>query len=117
MCIDLTKESDVNLNTDNLEILSQIIEKNKCIIEYTFKNASSFKTDFGRLKPFLLSQGRLKMAQLLVDQLEHIESLNTDGWKSSIKLDIQVGDGIGELRYEGERKNVKIVHINKIVDI
>ena len=54
---------------------------------------------------------------LLVDHIEFIVHLNTDGFKSSIKLDIELGDGIGELRYEGERKNVKIVHINKIVDI
>ncbi|MEI7669923.1 MAG: hypothetical protein WCJ33_07565, partial [Pseudomonadota bacterium] len=116
LCIDLTKESDVNLNTDEIEILSQIIEKDKCIIEYTYKNTSCFKTDFGRLKPFLLSQGRLKMSKLLVDQMEFIESLNTDGWKSSKKLDIELGDGIGQVRYEGSR-NVKIIHVNKIVEI
>lgn len=117
LVIDLTKESDVNLNTDKIEILSQVIEKNKCIIEYTYKNTSSFKTDFGRMKSFLLSQGRLKMSQLLVDHVEHVESLNTDGWKSSKKLDIELGNGIGDLRYEGERKNVKILNVHKVIDI
>ncbi len=107
LIIDLTKESDVNLNTDEIEILSQVIEKNKCIIEYMYKNKSSFKTDFGGMKSFLLSQGRLKMSQLLVDHVEFIESLNTDGWKSSKKLDIKLGDGIGCLRYEGYRKKCK----------
>ena len=117
LVIDLTKESDVNLNTDEVEILSQIIEKNKCIIEYIYKNKSSFKTDFARLKPFILSQCRLKMSMLLIDHVESIEQINTDGFKSHIKLDIECGNGIGDLRYEGKRENVKIVNVNKIVDV
>ena len=56
LVIDINKESDINLNTDEIEILSQVIEKDKCIIEYMFKNKSCFKTHFGRFKPFILSQ-------------------------------------------------------------
>ena len=118
LIIDLNKPSDINLNTDDIEILSQIIEKDKCIIEYMFKNTSCFKTDFGRMKSCLLSQGRLKMSQLLVDHVENIESLNTDGWKSKIELtDLKLGNGLGDLRYEGKRENVKILNVHKIVDI
>lgn len=69
------------------------------------------------MKPFLLSQGRLKLCELIVDHVESIENINTDGFKSSKKLDIECGDGIGELRYEGERKNVKIINLNKVIDV
>ena len=117
LVIDLTKESDVNLNTDEVEILSQIIEKNKCIIEYIYKNKSSFKTDFARLKPFILSQCRLKMSMLLIDHVENIEQIHTDGFKTNIKINFDLGDQIGNLRYEGKRENVKIVNVNKIVDV
>ena len=117
LCIDLTKESDVNLNTDEVEILSQIIEKNKCIIEYKYKNKSSFKTDFARLKPFILSQCRLKMSMLLIDHVENIEQIHTDGFKTNIKINFDLGDQIGNVRYEGKRENVKIVNVNKIVDV
>ncbi len=46
-----------------------------------------------------------------------MEHLQTDGFKSSKKLDLELGDGIGDLRFERCRKNVKIVHINKVIDI
>ena len=82
-----------------------------------FKNKSCFKTDFGRLKPFILSQCRLKMSMLLVDHVEFLEILHTDGFKSKIELtDLKLSDEIGGLRFEGSR-NVKIVNVNKIVDI
>ena len=58
------------------------------------------------------------MSSLLVDHIENIEILHTDGFKSKIELtDLKLGDQIGDLRYEGERKNVKIISVNKIVEI
>ena len=93
-----------------------MLEGDKITITYQYKN-NNFVYDFGRMKPFLLSQGRLKLCELLVNHIENIEQVNTDGFKSSKKLDIECGDGIGELRYEGERKNVKIINLNKVIDV
>ena len=113
--IDLNKPSDIDLDTDKINILSQIMDDDKITITYQYKN-NNFVNDFGRIKTFLLSQGRLKIAEILKDHLENIKNLHTDGWKSSKKLDIELGDGIGQVRYEGSR-NVKIIHVNKVVDI
>ena len=113
--IDLNKPSDIDLDTDKIDILSQIIEGDKITITYQYKN-NNFVNNFGRIKSFLLSQGRLILAEILKDQLENLKHVNTDGWKSSKKLDIELGDGIGHVRYEGSR-NVKIIHVNKVVDV
>ena len=117
MILNLNESSDVDLNLDEVDIISQVIEKDKVVIEYMFKYKSSFKTDFGRLKPFLLSQGRLKLCNLLVDHVENIEKIHTDGFISNKELPLELGDNIGDLRFERCRKNVKIVHINKVIDI
>jgi hypothetical protein len=52
LILNLNASCVVDLNLDEVEILSQVIENNKIIIEYMFKNKSSFKTDFGRSKVF-----------------------------------------------------------------
>jgi len=114
--IDMNEPSDIDLDTDKINILSQVLEGDKITITYQYKN-NNFVYDFGRMKPFLLSQGRLKLCELLVNHIENIEQVNTDGFKSSKKLDIECGDGIGELRYEGERQNVKIINLNKVIDV
>ena len=110
--MNINEPSDINLDTNKIDIISQIIEGDKITSTYQHKN-NNFVYDFGRMKPFLLSQGRLKLCELLVNHIENIEQVNTDGFKSSKKLDIECGDGIGELRYEGERKNVKIINLIK----
>jgi hypothetical protein len=116
LILNLNESSDVDLNLDEVDIISQVIEKDKVVIEYMFKHKSSFKTDFGRLKPFLLSQGRLKLCNLLVDHVENIEKIHTDGFISSKELPLELGDGIGDLRFEG-CKNIKIVNVNKVIEI
>ena len=115
--LDMNTTSNVDLNTDEIEILSQIIHGNKIIIEYEFKNKSSFVSDFARLKPFLLSQGRLKLSELMHQYVDNIQQCNTDGFISDIQLSIVLGDDIGNLRFDGYRPNVKIYNVNRIIDI
>ena len=57
------------------------------------------------------------MSMLLIDHVENIEQIHTDGFKTNIKINFDLGDQIGDLRYEGKRENVKIVNVNKIVDV
>ena len=42
------------------------------------------------------------MSTLLVDHVEFLEQIHTDGFKSKIELsDLKLGNDIGQLRYEG----------------
>ena len=113
--IDLNKPSDIDLDTTKINILSQIMEGDKITITYQYKN-NNFVNNFARLKPFLLSQGRLKLVELLHEYKDNIKQIHTDGFKTDIKINFDLGVEIGELRYEGNR-NVKIINVNKIVDV
>ena len=69
------------------------------------------------MKPFILSQGRLKLSEILFNHIDNIHKIHTDGFLSDIKLDIDLGEDIGELRFDGYRPNVKIFNVNKVIDI
>ncbi len=116
--LDMDKECNIDLDTDEVEILSQCIKGNFMIIEYEYINKSSFVCDFARMKPFLLSNARLKLSELIYNHIDNIHKIHTDGFISSIELSKSLlGDDIGNLRFEGYRKNVKIFNVNKIIDI
>ena len=114
----MDKECNIDLNTDEVEIISQCIKGNMIIIEYSFINKSSFVSDFARLKPFLLSTARLKLSEIMLNHVENMQKIHTDGFISSIELPKSLlGSNIGDLRFEGYRPNVKIFNVNKVIDI
>ena len=115
--LDMDKECNIDLNTDEIEILSQCIKGNFVIIEYEYINKSSFVCDFARMKPFLLSTARLKLSEIIYKHVDNIHKIHTDGFLSDTKLNIVLGDDIGNLRFDGYRENVKIFNVNKIIDI
>ena len=115
--IDLNADTDIDLNTDEVVILSQIIQNNKLIIEYEYITKSSYVCDFARMKPFILSSARLKLSSIINPYVDNIQKIHTDGILSDIKLDVVLGDKIGDLRFDGYRENVKIFNVNKVVDI
>ena len=46
----------------------------------------TFKSDWARLKPFLLSKGRTLLSKAIEPNIEHIKRSHTDSLYSSIKL-------------------------------
>ena len=96
--IDLNADIDIDLNTDEVAILSQIIQNNKLIIEYEYYiNKSSYVCDFARMKPSLLSSARLKLSSIMHAYVDNIVKRHTDGFMSDTKLDIVLGDDIGNI--------------------
>ncbi len=73
--MNINEPSDINLDTNEIDIISQIIEGDKITITYQHKN-NNFVYDFGQMKSFLLSQGRLKLGELLVDHVENVTLWN-----------------------------------------
>lgn len=90
------------------------LEGNTYIARY-INNDRYFGSDFARLKPFLLAKGRDKIIKIMQPFNKYIQRVHTDGFISSIKLDIKLGDDIGDLRYEGKCDNVEIVNNIKII--
>jgi hypothetical protein len=101
---DITKDLDVNINLDPDRhiILNQFfVRENIFKLEYCKKD-DYFKYPWARMKCFLLALGRQTITRIIEPYLENIMDLNTDGFKSIIELEnIELGDGVGELRYEG----------------
>ena len=84
------------------------------MIEY-INNDEQFKSNFARLKPFLLSLGRKKLTNLIKDDINNIIFFHTDGWCGLRPSNIKTGFELGDLKYEGKAEKLEIIHINKII--
>jgi hypothetical protein len=68
-----------------------------------------FKTDFARLKPFMLAKARFVISSYIKPYNEFVVKCNTDSMISTTKLDVETGgDKMGNLVYEGFFHKVKI---------
>lgn len=104
----INKDLNIDIDLDDTYIiLNQYINNDIVKIEFCKKN-NYFKYAWARLKPFLLAFGRQTITRIIEPYLDNIVELNTDGFKSCNILhgineltDIELGDKIGQLRYEG----------------
>jgi hypothetical protein len=109
-------EQEININTDE-EILSIIpYEKNEDIDVITTTNINKrYKTNYARLCPFLVGQGRRHMSNIMFPIKNHIHRIQTDGFLSQIPIHTNTDVKLGELRYEGYTSNGKIENcLNKV---
>jgi len=74
-----------------------------------------FKTDYARMKPFLLAYSRENIIELYRPYKEHVKWVHTDGFILDTNIDIKVGQDIGDLDIEAEGQ-CHIVHLNKVKD-
>ena len=75
------------------------------------------KNTQGLLSTRLTDTARLKLSEIIYKHIDNIHKIHTDGFLSDTKLNIVLGDDIGNLRFDGYRENVKIFNVNKIIDI
>ena len=81
--------------------------KNQIILDIAH-NDNFYKNNYARLKPFLIAKGRSVISNLMFSHKEFIKRIHTDGVISSKKLDIKLGDKLGDLVFEGYCENVII---------
>jgi hypothetical protein len=93
--------------TDNVIFENKIITsftptKNGKFIFETVKPSCYYDTDYARIKPFMLSYGRIKIANIILTNLDKVVRCHTDGiiCKEPI-TNIKFGDELGDLKYEG----------------
>lgn len=89
-------------------------ERGSHIAIKTTKINNYYKTPFARLCPFLLSQGRKHMSEILKPYKEHIKQIQTDGFSSTLKIHENRSVNIGELKFEGSTKEGIIKHCNSV---
>ena len=113
----LINNNDKNIITisGNIKVLKfSNFKEDKTIIEYV-NNDKQFKSNYARLKPFLLSKGRNNLHNLIKNNIDDVVHFHTDGFLIKNNLNIKTGLDIGDLKYEGFYKKVEIHHINKII--
>lgn len=67
----------------------------------TYHMFNGFSYDFARLKPFLMSRGRLAYSTLVYPHSDKVVRCHTDSIIATEKLDIKTGTKLGDLVYEG----------------
>lgn len=83
----------------------------KGILNY---DGSYFRTNFGRIKPFLIAKGRVEIAKSIKPFVEHIKRTHTDSLMSDIELPLTLSKELGDFKLDGVEENVEITGINKI---
>jgi hypothetical protein len=110
---------DNNITIEEDEEIFKITpyEKNEDIdVITTNKINKRYKTNYARICPFLVSQGRRHMSNIILPIKEHIHRIQTDGFLSDIKIHSNVNVKLGELRYEGFTEKGKIENCLNRVD-
>jgi len=69
-----------------------------------------YKTSFARLSPFLISRERYNISNIVMPHNDNVHRIHTDGFISDKKLDIKLGENIGDLVFEGYCENCNIIN-------
>jgi hypothetical protein len=99
-----------SLAIDDAE-LTDIRHNNGLKVKCVFYKQHYYKTNWARIKPWVLSYGRAKLFFRYRKYEEDIVRINTDGFYTKTKQDIQPSEDMGYLKYEGT-KNINLTGLN-----
>jgi hypothetical protein len=108
-CIKNNDEFIINDN-HNIESIKRL-DDDKILLNIS-NNDQIFKHNFGRIAPFIVSEGRNKLARIMRPHIDKIVFCHTDGFNSIEKLDIETSDKIGCLKFKGMNCNAYIKNCN-----
>jgi hypothetical protein len=97
----ILEEDEVFEIYDETELISSIPFGNgKEKITYVNKN-KMYKTNYARMKPFLLAKGRVKISEYIEPYVDHVYRCHTDSMTSDIKLPLDYSTKLGGIKYDG----------------
>ena len=99
---------------ENKEIMSILPNDDGTLTIETFVKSKFYDFNYARIKPFLMAYGRLKIANIILPNIENIVRTHTDGIISKVELTINTGYGLGDLKKEG-KGNCKILNNNNYI--
>ena len=113
MTVDATKEQ---LKLVNAEITALYPSgKNHELVTVKFRHhGKQFETPYGRIKPFILALGRQKLITTMTPYVQHVKRVHTDSIYSTIKLDVETGENLGELSCKGFCENAEVINATKV---
>jgi len=107
-------DKHIKILEGNIDVLKmKPFNKDVTIVEYV-DNDKQFYSNFGRIKPFLLSKGRYVLYNLIKDVINDIVYYHTDGYIIKNRMDIKIGNNLGDVKYEGCHDKIVIHNLNKI---
>jgi hypothetical protein len=91
------------------------LDDTRFIVNYQ-NNDHIFKTDFARIKPFLLAKGRTKISKLVEPCVDNVMYIHTDGFLvTEEQKKLQTGTNLGDVKYEGFCKTAQVVNAIKVI--
>jgi hypothetical protein len=102
----------INLKNKKIEYINPIYGDN-VMVGY-MSDKQFYKYDYARIGVFLTSRNCEKMVKELLPFNDHIKRFHTDGFISDIPIPLNIGDNIGDWKFEKEGK-CKITNSNKII--
>lgn len=111
-------DKEINISSDEeiYELRPYSLNEDIDIIE-TNKINKRYKTNYARLCPFLIAQGRKYIKDIMFEHKENIYLCHTDGFLINKKIHSNIDVEIGELKYEGFTTNGKINNCNSFVEV
>lgn len=76
-------------------------------------NETIFKTNYARIKPFLLARGRYIMSQAIAPIINTVKRMHTDSIACTEKIThLTIGNQLNELKYEGVCLKADVINCN-----
>jgi hypothetical protein len=126
--ISVITETDMIIKIKEDRTLTKIetIDENSLRAKFV-KNAFYYESNFARIGPFITAFARRMIANIIKPHLQYVKRIHTDGFISTKKLEfnkkgrsmscVKEGNNIGNIKYEGYCKFVKIVNCNTILGV
>ena len=85
------------------KVISQMIPSgNGGFIMETVKYSCYYESDYARIKPFILSYGRVKIQNIILQNIDKVVRCHTDGIICKEQItNVTLGNELGDLKYEG----------------
>ena len=118
LIIDESDDEPSTIEEDRTIMSINPLNEKKTIVKFV-KNDYAYETPYARIAPFLLAKGRVKISKAIVEaegstNIKNIKRVHTDSMYATKKLDIVTGTNLGNMKFEGFCKNVKIFNNIKI---
>ena len=114
-----TNTTEVNTTEiyDNKLVLSILPCNNGSYVYETATFEKYYDNDFARIKPFMLSYGRIKIQNVILQNLDKVVRAHTDGIICSSPItNTKLGTELGMLKFEG-KGNCEIINNNNYIFI
>jgi hypothetical protein len=112
----LTQTNILTVNSDTIyagkEIMSITPDENGNLSFDTYIKSKFYENNYARIKPFMMSYGRLKIANIILTNLDSVIRVHTDGIICTKPItNVKLDNNLGDLKYEGSA-NCNIINAN-----